>query len=382
MTPCDSVIIRYGELTLKGKNRRHFETMLLRDIERFLHHQKIPAAKVRLARGRIYVQGITQVPDFRKVLGVLSYSPARELPRDDEQLFAAVGELIPEVKRHRSFRVRCQRIDKTYPQTSIQIERELGSLLFEASGTRVDLEHPALDVNVEIGERNFYLFHQRIAGHSGFPFGSAGKLTVLLSGGIDSPVAAFMMMKRGVEPILLHFGVSAEEEQKVARLKQKLEEYTSGRSLKLIVIPRKDLFLGRFDELFGSRYEPYVCVMCKSLMHRTAGRIAAGEGALGIVTGDNLAQVASQTLKNLYAQRQWSRLPIYSPLIAFEKTDTIAIAREIGTYDISITPAAGCTPPKNPKTSVPPERLGQIMAEVGLAGEDLATETNFISEIT
>jgi len=382
MTPTDSVIVRYGELTLKGKNRKHFEMLLKRDIERFLHDRQIPCQEVRLARGRIYVRGIATLPDFRKVLGILSFSPARELPRDDELLLAAIRELIPEVKRHRTFRVRCQRIDKTYPQTSIQVERELGAILHEATGTRVDLEHPALDVNVEIGVHHFYLFHEKIAGHSGFPFGSAGKLVVLLSGGIDSPVAAFLMMKRGVEPVLLHFMVTREEEQKVVRLKEKLEEYTAGRKLRLIVIPRKDLFLGRFEELFGSRYESYVCVMCKSLMHRMAARIAAREQALGIVTGDNLAQVASQTLKNLAAQRQWSRLPIYSPLIAFEKTDTITIARAIGTYDLSIVPAPGCTPPKNPKTAVPPERLARVLAENGLSEEDIPSETNFYSEIT
>jgi len=190
------------------------------------------------------------------------------------------------------------------------------------------------------------------------------------------------MMKRGVEPILLHFMVTPEEEQKVVKLKEKLEEYTAGRSLKLIVIPRRDLFRGHFEALFGSRYESYVCVMCKSLMHRMAARIAAQEETLGIVTGDNLAQVASQTLKNLAAQRQWSRLPIYSPLIAFEKTDTIAIARAIGTYDLSIIQAPGCTPPKNPKTAVPPERLARVLAENGLIEDDIPSATNSFSEIT
>jgi len=174
------------------------------------------------------------------------------------------------------------------------------------------------------------------------------------------------MMKRGVEPILLHFTVSPSDEAKVEALRDKLQEYAAGRTLKLVCIPREEIFKGKFHSLFGTRHEPYICVMCKYLMHKAAADLVEREGALGIVTGDNLAQVASQTLKNLLAQRMSHRYPVYSPLIALEKNDIIALAREIGTYDLSIAPAEGCTPPHNPKTGADPHRLYGILQQTGL----------------
>ena len=246
------------------------------------------------------------------------------------------------------------------------VEKEIGAIIFEQTGTPVKLQDPAFELHIEIGQRHMYLFHEKIAAFGGFPVGSAGKLVSLISGGIDSPVATFLMMKRGVLPVLLHFQVSEAEAAKVARLRDRLEEYSAGRKIKLIVIPRAELFQGKFSELFNSRYEPYVCVICKYLMHKKAAQVVREEGAFGIITGDNLAQVASQTLKNLLAQRQGSDCPVYSPLIAYEKIETMALARRIGTYDISIASVAGCTPPRNPKTGVTFEQLLKVLEETGL----------------
>ena len=150
------------------------------------------------------------------------------------------------------------------------------------------------------------------------------------------------------------------------RLRDRLEEFAAGQKIKLIVIPREELFLGKYAGLFGSRHEPYVCVICKYLMHKKAADIAGNEGALGVITGDNLAQVASQTLKNLYASRSAAPFPIYSPLIAYEKSETMALARQIGTYELSIADSEGCTPPRNPKTGVDCERLLKVLKETGL----------------
>jgi tRNA uracil 4-sulfurtransferase len=361
-----AVIVRYGEISLKGRNRSQFEQELKKDLAWFLKKNSHAFSDITVQRGRIYIHGSADLPDLKKVLGVYSYSPALEIARDYEVLKATVARFIPDIKNSAHFRVSCQRLDKHFSPDSMAVEREIGAILFQQTGTAVRLKDPAYELHIEIGQRHMYLFHEKIPGFGGFPVGSAGKLVSLISGGIDSPVATFLMMKRGVLPVLLHFQVSEAEAAKVARLRDRLEEYSAGRKIKLIVIPRENLFQGKFSGLFGTRHEPYVCVLCKYLMHQKAAQVVREENAFGIITGDNLAQVASQTLKNLMAQRRGSDCPVYSPLIAHEKIETMALARQIGTYDLSIQSVPGCTPPRNPKTGVSPARLLKVLEETGL----------------
>ena len=362
-----AVIVRYGEISLKGRNRGQFELQLKKDLAWFLKKHGHAYSEINVQRGRIYIRGIDDLPDLKKVLGVYSFSPALEMPKDYELLKKEVTRFIPAVTASANFRVSCQRLDKRFAPDSMAVEKEIGAILFEQSGTPVKLQDPAFELHIEIGQRHMYIFHEKIAAFGGFPVGSAGKLLSLISGGIDSPVATFLMMKRGVLPVLLHFQVSQAEADKVARLRDRLEEFSAGRKIKLIVIPRDEIFQGKFSGLFNSRYEPYVCVICKYLMHKKAAQLVSEEGAWGIITGDNLAQVASQTLKNLMAQRQGSDCPVYSPLIAYEKIETMALARRIGTYDLSIESVAGCTPPRDPKTGVTPDQLLKVLEETGLA---------------
>lgn len=364
----DSLVVRYGEITLKGKNRIDFEKQLKRDIERHLKNSGSEYRGISLMRGRIYVHGLSSPADLRSVLGVYSYSPAREIARDYDELKGTVRGLLAEFAGYRSFRISCQRVDKKFSPDSMAVEREIGDIVGRETGIPVSLTDPELNIQIEIGLDHIYVFTEKKRGFSGFPFGSAGKLVSLLSGGIDSPVATFLMMKRGVKPVLIHFEISESTTRKVQAIREKLEEYAAGNRLKLYLIPRDEIFAGRFEELFRSRYQDYLCVMCKYLMHRKACEIARSEKALGIITGDNLAQVASQTLKNLFAQRRIDDLPVYSPLIAFEKQETVRWARDIGTYELSIAAADGCTPPPNPKTRVSAEKLEQILKETGFIG--------------
>jgi thiamine biosynthesis protein ThiI len=361
-----AVIVRYGEISLKGRNRGKFEQKLVNDLAWFLKKKGHAFAKINAERGRIYIRGIDDLPDLKQVLGVYSYSPAYELARDYDALKKEVARFFPLIKASRDFRVSCQRIAKDFSPDSMAVEREIGTIISEQTGTPVRLKDPAFELHIEIGHRHLYLFSEKVRGFGGFPVGSAGKLISLISGGIDSPVATFLMMKRGIMPVLLHFGISESETAKVFRLRDRLEAFAAGQPLKLIVIPREDLFRGKFPGLFGTRHEPYVCVLCKYLMHRKAGEIAQSEGALGVISGDNLAQVASQTLKNLFATRAAATMPIYSPLIAYEKSETIALAKQIGTYELSIAEAEGCTPPRDPKTGVDLERLRKVLQETGL----------------
>jgi len=361
-----ALIVRYGEIGLKGRNRSAFERKLRDHLAWFLRAHGHGFAAIELERGRIYLRGVEGCPDLRQVLGVHSFSPALEIERDFERLKRTAALFYPAIRGRRDFRVSCQRIAKDFSPDSMGVERELGRLIEAETGVPVRLKDPDVELRVEIGQRRIYLFSEKIPGFGGFPVGSSGKLLSLLSGGIDSPVATFLMMKRGVLPVLLHFAVSDAETAKVRRLRDRLQEFASGEELKLIVIPREEIFLGRLPALYGTRFEPYVCVVCKYRMHKTAVEVARREGALGIVTGDNLAQVASQPLKNLLASRAAAALPVYSPLIAFEKNETVALARRIGTYEISIAAAAGCTPPRDPKTGVDAQRLQKVLRETGL----------------
>lgn len=364
----NSVIVRYGEISLKGKNRHVFEQKLKNDIKEYLFTQNIDYSDVSIKRGRIYIHNIKELPELKKVLGVYSYSPALKIPRDFYSLEKEVHLFLPRVKEAKSFRTSCQRVDKTFPMTSVAIEKQIGEILYEATHTPVNLREPDLECHIEIGQEGIYLFYEKIPAYGGMPFGTAGKLVSLVSSGIDSPVATFLMMKRGVEPILLHFQLNESDVEKVRQLRDQLKQYASGREIKLIVIPRSEIFKEKFNKLYDNpRYHSFVCVICKYLMHKKAGEVIRQENALGLITGDNLAQVASQTLENLYAYHTTSEFPVYSPLISFEKQQTIAIAREIGTYDISIQSTYGCTPPKTPKTRVAKDVLQRILEETGLA---------------
>jgi len=361
----NSLIVRYGEITLKGRNRIDFEKKLENDIRSFLKNQGLEGFSCELQRGRIYLRGLADTPDLGRVLGIHSFSPAREIGRDYELLKEEALAAASTWPAGASFRVSCRRMDKNFQPDSMAVEREIGALLAANHQLVVDLEQPDYNLQIEISGRSIFIFQEKIRAFSGFPYASAGRLVSLLSAGIDSPVATFLMMKRGVEPILLHFSISAEEAAKVEALKRHLETFTSGRRLTLITIPRDEIFAGRFSDIYNGPLQNYLCLICKYLMHRRAGEIARQYGALGVITGDNLAQVASQTLANLAAQRSACQLPVYSPLIGWEKEDTIALARRIGTYELSIIKAPGCLPPVNPKTRVSPERLQQVLVRAG-----------------
>ena len=363
----NACIVRYGEISLKGKNRIMFERRLTEDIKRFLTSEGASYSAVTLRRGRIYIRGIDRVPDLRKVMGIYSYSPAREIEKNLDALKEEIIAFIPRMEGAANFRVSCQRVDKKFYPNSIETERMLGELVFEKTKLPVKLVNPEFNLEVEIGEDFIYIFSGKIKGFGGLPYGTAGRLLSLISSGIDSPVATFMMMKRGVEPVLLHFRITEDDYQKVLSLKKKLEEYTAGREVKLLVVDRGQLFAGKFAAIFNDRrFHRYVCVMCKYLMHKRAGEEARKTESLGLITGDNISQVASQTLGNLQAYRNASDLPVYSPLIAFDKEETVGIAKTIGTYELSIQKADACVPPKSPKTKVNPVLFHEILKEAGL----------------
>jgi thiamine biosynthesis protein ThiI len=221
-------------------------------------------------------------------------------------------------------------------------------------------------VGVEISESSAFVYTRVIPGFGGLPLGSQRALVALLSTGIDSPVAAFHMMKRGSPLVLLHFLNVGEEEDAIRRVHRKLEEYSVGVPLKLVLRRREESISSRLEPVLADRsLGRYACLACKHLMMREAQRLAREVGALGIVTGEALGQVASQTLENLSAIRTGIDLPVYSPLIGSDKDETVGWARRIGTYELAKDYDPGtCDLPRNPATKVSPERWAEVLDRI------------------
>lgn len=359
----DVILIRFGEISLKGANRGKFENALKDNIRSFLKKEGVSFFGVRSSSGRIFIDKPSHLPDLSKVLGVVSYSPAWEFI-DLEEVKEFLEDRDEIFSKARSFRITASRADKSYPLTSPQIERELGRVVFEKFHTPVNLKEPEINVGVEYIEGSFYVYFEKIPGWGGLPVGISGKLVALISGGIDSPVAAFLMMKRGARLILVHFRKTPQVDR-IPELHKILSSYAVGVEPELIVLDLKQI-----DDFYRTIIENplthrYMCVLCKHMMLRVAERIARKKGALGIVTGDSLAQVASQTLENLSAQRYGIRLPVYSPIIGMDKVDIINIAKKIGTYEPSINhKEVPCPLHRHPTTKAELDRFLELREKV------------------
>jgi len=324
------IIVRYGEIGLKGKNRRKFEELLAKNIEVKLKRYGY-SSHTKILRGRIFVYASSQAaPIIAKCPGVVSVSPAKEIKYEE----------IPNYLREelslynpRSFRVYTKRVDKNYPKTSQEINEEIGAFIVKEFGWKVDLENPELVIGIEIVNGKFYVYFETYQGVGGLPVGSAGKLIMLISPGIDSPVAAYLMMKRGAKIIALHMKHSDSGVEKVRKIVEVLEQY-SPRKIELIVENHYEELSNIAENLKEMHRERWTCVFCKYTMLKIADRIARRYRALGIVTGDSLGQVASQTLENMYIESQATEYPIYRPLIGMNKNEIEEIAKRIGTYNV------------------------------------------------
>lgn len=317
-------IVRYGEISLKRGRRKYFIEKLKSNLRNKLMNYN---AKLRQVQGRIIIEGEIPVEIVAKTPGVVSVSSAEIV---DEEEIESYLEKFSNI-RPSSFRVFVQRVDKSYPKNSLQIAREIGNIIRKKFDWRVDLNNPEFTLFIEVIEGKFYVFTEKVKGIGGLPVGTQGKLVALLSGGIDSPVASFFMMRRGAEIVALHFS-SKGTEATVSRIVKKLGEI---HNVDLIVEDHRKLIEPYIDRLQTMNRKEWTCIVCKSLMIKRASELAKEIGALGIVTGDSLGQVASQTLDNLYLESMMATVPIYRPLIGLDKAEIEKIAREIGTYDLA-----------------------------------------------
>jgi thiamine biosynthesis protein ThiI len=365
------VLARYGELWLKGKNRIDFERALMRNARAAVAGLD-PEVSIEREHGLLVIRPTRRARDvasrLRDVFGFSSLSRARAAPSEPEALAQAAIEVLGEelearpTERPVRFRVSAKRADKRFPLTSQQLDVFVAEHIPPALVPRltVDLTTPELVLGLHVRAGTSYAFAHRERGAGGLPVGTVGRAIVLLSGGIDSPVAAWMAMKRGCEAVLLSFHsypwVGRGFEHKVERLASALARYQP--RTRLVLAPLAEIQVAIRDVAKPA----YRTVLYRRMMQRIATRLAAEERAGAVVTGDSLGQVASQTLENLTCIEAASELPVLRPLIGFDKSETIAVAQRIGTFALSIENEPDCCTVFQPERPVIFGKLSECLA--------------------
>jgi thiamine biosynthesis protein ThiI len=358
-----SIVVHYQEIALKGKNRPWFLGRLVRNLRRAL--SDLDVVDVRALMGRIEIRlgpGASREAAgerVRRTFGIANFSYARRTTLDIEVIAAAILEDLGD-RTCRSFRVSVRRADKRFPMTSPQVEREIGARIKQARGWAVDLDNAELTIHVELLTSDAFYFFGKERGAGGLPTGTAGRVTCLLSGGIDSPVAAHRMMKRGCAASFVHFHsypiLSRASIEKARELVQLLTTWQQ-RS-RLYVVAFGDIQ----QQVVLAVPGPMRVIVYRRLMLRIAERIALARGAKALITGEVVGQVASQTLENLQVIGSVVSLPVFRPLIGMDKEEIMAEARVLGSYPISIVPDQDCCTLFTPRHPLTRARLANIEA--------------------
>lgn len=378
------VIVRFGsEIGVKSSRvRARYERWVLEALSRRLRRRGLRVEGLRYVFGRAYlmVSDVDAVlKEASRTFGVSSASPAVKTSAELSELVGKAVKVASAVLREgEGFAVKCRRVG-SHPYKSPDVVKAVGSAILRelrGRGVRVDLDDPDVVVGVEVRDQDAYIYVGDVKGPGGLPAGSQGRVVCLVSGGIDSPVAAWMAMRRGCAPILLHFDLGGFKGpsvvDKVAEVAGILADWTPHGRLRLCVV-RHEEALRRVRERAP---EGLTCLLCKRIMLRVACRLAELKGAMGVVTGDIIGEQASQTLNNLYVVNAVaSGTPIYRPLAGMDKAEVEQLARWIGTYDASAKPEAGCqAAPKRPRTRASLSEVERAEAEVGvedLVGQEL-----------
>ena len=361
------LLVRYGEIHLKGQNRPHFESLQLRAIKRAL--KQFPDAVTQKGYGRFYVTGLSEaempaaIRAVTKVFGLHSVSPAVEMEKDMDSITETMIRLVRDYMaqkgiRQATFKVQAKRADKRFPLSSMQLAAELGGRILNAvPGLTVDVHDPDFNVYIEVREQ-CYGYVDIIPGAGGMPQHSNGRAMLLLSGGIDSPVAGYMIAKRGVEINAVHYHsfpyTSEAAKQKVIDLAKIVSEYAG--KIHLNVVSFTDIQMQIYEKC---PHETLVIIMRRFMM-RIAQKLAEKHGAQAIVTGESIGQVASQTMESIFVTNSVTTMPVFRPLIGMDKIDIIDIANKIGTYETSILPYEDCCTVFVPKHPLTRPRLDKI----------------------
>ena len=370
----DMILCKEGEVVLKGMNKKHFEQKLVQNIRRRL--KKYGSFRVTARQSVIYVEPLDDAADtdkaftaLRKVFGILTVTRAVACAKDPDVIVrTAMAYLGGELAAAKSFKVESRRGDKAFPMTSIELSRYVGGELHQAyPGLTADMHDPELIVHLEIREQAAYVHGAPEAGAGGMPVGSNGTAVSMLSGGIDSPVSTYMMAKRGLRIIPVHFFsfpyTSELAKQKVIDLAGILTDYC-GR-LFVEIVP----FTHIQEEIRAKCPEDYFTVIMRRFMMRIADEIARANGCGAIITGESLGQVASQTMEAMQCTEDVCSLPVFRPLVGMDKEEVIRTARKIGTFETSILPYEDCCTvftPRHPCTHPKLDRVREAEAALDI----------------
>lgn len=384
------VLVHYHELALKGGNRKHFEYRLVHHLRGAL--KPLAHVHVEALQGRIRVSFEDEAAwprlqeQIKRVFGIVNFSLTRAVPLayDQSDLTVLKDAIVAHLPTHpyATFRVSTKRADKRFVKTSMDVEREIGAAVADHTGKRVNLSHPDMTILVELVPPYAYYSCQRNAGPGGLPTGTGGKVICLISGGIDSPVAAYRMMKRGCKAVFVHFHgrpyLSRVSEEKVRDQVALLTKYQL--SSRLHLIPFGDIQ----SQIVVTTPPPVRVVLYRRLMLRIATRIAEQEEAWALTTGDSLGQVASQTPENISVINEATSLPILRPLIGMDKLEITQQAQALGSFETSIEPDQDCCTlfvPKHPQTRCQLPHIFQVeqaldipqLVQQSLEGKELVT---------
>ncbi|MEA4969884.1 MAG: tRNA uracil 4-sulfurtransferase ThiI [Candidatus Pelethousia sp.] len=367
------LLVRYGEIHLKGLNRPFFEQKLMQGIRGALRDLGLPI-KVRQDQGRMFVFGVSEekleeaVDRLSRVFGIHAISPALAVAKDyaaiEQTALALVRRALEDDPAIQTFKCFSRRADKKFPMNSDDINRELGHAILEAfPALSVDVRAPQMKVWVEIREQAF-IYTQEMAGPNGMPTGTAGRAALLISGGIDSPVAGYMMAKRGLELSAVHFYsypyTSARARDKVVDLTRLISRYAG--EIRLHLVPFTEIQLAIYEKCPPKE----TTVLMRRLMMQIAERWAKADGALALVTGEALGQVASQTIESLCVTDDAVSMPVFRPLIGFDKEEIITIAKKIDTFETSILPYEDCCTVFVPQHPVTKPEVNKLRASEAL----------------
>lgn len=396
MEYADMLLLRFGEFILKGKNRARFEKTVMRHVREMV--KPYPKAVLSKEFGRIYVQLNGEpagklVDSLKNVFGIASISPVKVSLSELDDILAVsrtfLNILAPPAGT--TFKVNARRVWKEFPYGSIEMNKLIATPLLQGyPGLIVDVKSPQMELKIEIREGHTYIFCENIAGVGGFPLGTNGKAMLLLSGGIDSPVAGWSSMRRGLEVECVHFYsfpyTSELARQKVVDLARVLSRYAG--VIKLHLVP----FTEVQTSFTGIGQDNLIITLMRRAMLKITTRLAEREGALAVVTGESLGQVASQTLASMNVIGRATSLPLLRPLVMMDKSEIVGLSQAIGTYDLSILPYEDCCTlfvPKSPTTNPNLRIVDKIEAtlpgysallEAAVAGTETITVTPYGDE--
>ena len=350
----NTIIVRFGEMSTKGKNKRDFIASLARSIRHTLKEDENKYEMI-IRHDHIYLNLKEHIEDLENKLkdisGMYSFSLALKIDQDLDNILK-VGFDIVKNEEGNTFKIRTKRIDKSYPYISDEINRKLAGEILKKSNKKVDVHNPDILLDIEIRDDGAYLFTKTIKGMGGYPSGTIGKCLVMLSGGIDSPVAAYLLLKRGVDITCIHYAsppyTNSGVIDKLEDILHKLTKYQP--RIRLFIVP----FTKIQEKIYEVSSEGYPITIMRRMMYRLASRLAKRLKINCLANGESIGQVASQTIDSLSVINEVTNMPVLRPLCTYDKVDIIKISEEIGTYDISIRPYEDCCTifaPVKPKTS-------------------------------